>query len=129
MRYLTSTHLPLYPLVYLTWEVEVPHINTTQLNIVQVTYATIMKYESKIVLHLHNYGDTDTTVSVVKILGTVDGINGEIKLKAGAHYVSVVDVSSLNLKEASVWTAVVNSGAGTAGFGGKFMKEFFPLLC
>eukprot|EP00606_Chrysophyceae_sp_TOSAG23-5_P000699 GSChrysophyteH2.ASY1.ANO1.1189.1 assembled CDS len=94
---------------------------------VQVTYATTMKDYSKMVIHLHNYGDSDATVSDVKIMGTVDGLSGEVKLKSGAHYVSVVDVSSLNFKEASVWTAVVNSEAGTAGFGGKFLKEFFPL--
>lgn len=94
---------------------------------VQVTYATTQNDFQELVVHLHNYGETEHTISGISINSDAVSSIDAIVLVSKEHTVLLFDVSSLLFGETSVWTIVITYDSIRAGFGGRLTKELFPM--
>lgn len=94
---------------------------------IQITYATTRNNFKELVVHFHNYDTSDHIIDSISINSgfyTFDGF----KMKDGEHIVKVFDVKDLHHEEVSVWSVVLSwGGSESAGFGGRFIKELFPI--
>lgn len=93
---------------------------------IQVTYVTTRNDFAELVVHFHNYGDSSHTIDSISVNSGFYEFDG-FKLKAGEHAVKVFDVTKLNFQEVSVWSAVVSWDGKSAGYGGRLIKELFPI--
>jgi glucosylceramidase len=94
---------------------------------VQVTYATTRNGFKELVVHVHNYGSSDKTIKSVDLLNGMQSTGG-FSIKAGAHHVFLMDVSSLALSELSIWTISLDiDGDATYCGGGRLVKEHYPM--
>lgn len=90
----------------------------------QVTYGTSTNGFTKLVVHIHNYGKDDQTIDKLDINSGFIVSSESIKLADGEHIVREFDMTDLQMKENSLWTVEIN---GEAGYGGRLIKEFFPI--
>eukprot|EP00603_Paraphysomonas_imperforata_P000139 CAMPEP_0114443772 /NCGR_PEP_ID=MMETSP0103-20121206/17712_1 /TAXON_ID=37642 ORGANISM="Paraphysomonas imperforata, Strain PA2" /NCGR_SAMPLE_ID=MMETSP0103 /ASSEMBLY_ACC=CAM_ASM_000201 /LENGTH=597 /DNA_ID=CAMNT_0001615227 /DNA_START=31 /DNA_END=1825 /DNA_ORIENTATION=+ len=93
---------------------------------IQVTYVTSRNNFQELVVHFHNYDTNDHTIDTISINSGFYSIDG-FKIKAGEHAVKVYDAKELKLKEVSVWTVALTWGDDSAAFGGRLIKELFPI--
>lgn len=98
----------------------------------QVTYVTTRNDYTEMVVHLHNYDSEPTTVQSLAILGKVQDLDA-VTIGPGEHLTLTFDARDFQLQEASMWTIALSltaadgSPAVTHGFGGRLIKELFPI--